>query len=224
MRILNIAYERLKILGKEIKEKFEIVKGLKLSGSIADGHFFILQYGNKYVSSDYDIIVLLSRYPYEEEIECIREILTRPVYNNPVENLLLENIDIKLVTLEYPYKGEGVKIASVYDTEINLVRHLIGGKIIFGEEYFKNIVVEDEWVKRQLAYRVLERKKIFDIFTDLGAYDRIASILQLKNIRNMINEIIEKFKNYHKLTLSEINELRELTENIRGEIMNILNK
>lgn len=224
MKIEEYAYNRLEKLGTLLKEELDIILGLKLSGSSADGHFFLLQFGDLYVSSDYDVIVLLSRYPYKEEVSKIKKILKTPVYKNVIEKILIENIDIKLVTVEYPYQGKGVKVASIYDQDINLIRHLIGGKIVYGKEHFDKIKLEGYWIRRQLAHRVLERKKIFDIFTDLGAYDRIATILNMDKIKNKIKEVISKYKNYHKMTVKEINELSEKASEIKKEVINKLNE
>ncbi len=84
MKIEEYAYRRLQILLEELISKVPIIKGVKLSGSTADGHFFILQFGDIYISSDYDIVILLERYPEEDEIKRIREILSKPVYNDVI--------------------------------------------------------------------------------------------------------------------------------------------
>jgi hypothetical protein len=219
MNIDEYAYNRLKILLDELLREVPIIKGVKLSGSTADGHFFILQFGDIYISSDYDVVILLERYPEEREIDRIREILSKPVYNDVLEKVLLENMDVKLLSLEYPYKGRGVKTASIYDRDISIVRHLIGGKVVYGEEYFRRIVVEEEWIKRQLAYRVLERKKIFDLFTELGAYDRISTLLGLDNTVEKIRDIIRRYRDYHKVAPQQVESLLEECERIRREIL-----
>ncbi len=135
-----------------------------------------------------------------------------------MEHVLLENIDVKLLSLEYPYKGRGVKTASIYDRDISIVRHLIGGKIIYGEEFFDRIILDEEWIKRQLAYRVLERKKIFDLFTELGAYDRISAILGLESIARKIRDIIKRYRDYHKISPFAVETLIKECSEVREEI------
>ena len=219
MNVDEYAFKRLEALLDELLKKVPIIKGVKLSGSTADGHFFILQFGDIYISSDYDVVILLERYPEEEEISRIREILSKSVYNDMLEKVLLENMDIKLLSLEYPYKGKGVKTASIYDRDISIVRHLIGGRILYGEEYFKRIVVEEEWIKRQLAYRVLERKKIFDLFTELGAYDRISTLLGLETMVKKIRSLIRRYRDYHKIAPQQVENLIKECEEIRRDIL-----
>ena len=224
MKIEEYAFNRLQKLKNELLTKIPIIKGIKLSGSSADGHFFLLQFGDTYISSDYDVVVLLERYPTEIEIKTLKKILSKPIYNDMLENMLLENLDIKILSMEYPYKGSGIKTASIFDRDISIARHLIGGKIVYGHEYFASIEIKDGWIKRQLAYRVLERKRIFDVFTELGAYDRIATILGLNDMIMKIRNIIEIFRDYHKLSPEEVEELKKECRDIKKELLEKIRK
>ncbi len=214
----EIGLERLKKLKNELIERVRGIVGIKLSGSIADGNFFLLQFKNIYIASDYDILVIIDRYPSREELDTIKNILTKEVYGTDIERILIENIDIKVLTTEYPYKGEGVKIPTIYDQDVSVSRHLYGGLIVYGEEFFKNIGPPTKWIKRQIIHRILKRKKIFDIFTELGAYDRVAAALNREDIREEISRIVTKFRNYHILSNEDIEKLNQELNRLKNII------
>jgi hypothetical protein len=218
MNLQEIAYERLVKISGTLKKRFKNIVGLKVSGSIAEGHYFLLQFGETYISSDYDIVVLVDNYPTEEEINQITDLLSKPILDNPLEHLILEDIDVKIITTQFPYKGEGVKIASVYDDNISVQRHLMGGRIVFGEEYFRKFEAMNKWLLRQIIYRVRKRKKAIDAFIELGGYDRIATILGRYDISNEIREIISRYRNYHTLSEEEMGDLNRNVDKIRAMV------
>jgi len=223
MSIEKVAFLRLKKLSSILKREVPKVVGLKLSGSVAEGHYFYLQFGEEYVSSDYDVVVLLKDYPTEREISKIINIVKRPILGNPLEVLLLRDIDIKLLTLSYPYKGRGVKIASVYDPDIDVQRHLIGGKVVFGNKYFMRFSIRDKWVLRQIVHRITKRRRVIDAYIELGYLDRLATIANKRKISEKIREIIHEFKDYHRLSEKEIRKLCEevsrLKELVKREVL-----
>ncbi len=214
----DIALKRLETLKEELLRRVEGILGIKLTGSIADGNFFLLQFKNIYIASDYDILIVLNHYPSEKDIETIKEILSRSIYNSDLENILIENIDIKIITTEYPYKGSGIKVPTIYDQDISISRHLYGGKIIYGEEFFNTLDKPSDWIKRQIIHRIIKRKKIFDIFTELGAYDRVAAALNRDDLREKISELVSRYRDYHRLSNEEIENLSKELEKIRDEI------
>lgn len=218
MDIGKLAYERLKKISKEIRKKFPFVIGLKLSGSLSEGHYFYLQFGDEYVSSDYDVVILVNKYPSEKEINDIYSLLSKQILNIPEERIILRDLDIKILTTVYPYMGSGVKIASIYDNDIDVQRHLIGGKVIFGRKEFEKIKPESEWVIRQLVHRITKRKQIIDCFIDLGYLDRIATLLNLKDKSRKIRSIVRKFRNYHILTDDDIKKLIYEVKKIKKEM------
>lgn len=218
MSLEKVAFLRLKKLSKTLRSSVPKVIGLKLSGSVAEGHYFYLQFGKEYIASDYDVIVLLKDYPTEREIARIIDIMKTPILNNPLEILLLRDLDVKLLTLAYPYKGKGVKIASIYDLDIDVQRHLIGGKIIFGKKYFTRFNIRDKWVIRQMVYRVMRRRRIIDAYIELGYLDRLAIIVGKKEISEKIRETVRKFKNYHSLSDKDINELYKEVNQLRIQV------
>jgi|Deesub1362B_J571_1020462.scaffolds.fasta_scaffold00004_405 hypothetical protein len=215
MNLQDIAVRRLEKIKNKIRSQFNNIIGLKVSGSIAEGHYFLLQFGDIYISSDYDVIVLIDNYPSEKEIDEITRLLSKPVLDNPLEHLILEDIDVKIITIDFPYRGDGVKVASVYDDNLSVQRHLMGGKIIFGEEYFRKFETKNRWLIRQIAYRIKKRKRAIDAFIDLGGYDRIATILGRYDISRKIRSIVSKYRNYHRLSDSELIELNESVEKIK---------
>lgn len=220
----DIAYRRLTIIGEKLRKKFDKVIGLKLSGSISEGHYFYLQFGDEYVSSDYDVIVLLNDYPEKDEIENIIELIRTPVFNDSLEYIILRDIDVKLLTTAYPYRGKGVKIASVYDPNSDVQRHLIGGKIIFGEKYFKQHSLYNRRILRQIIYRISRRRKIIDSFIELGYLDRIVTILGQRQISTEIRGLVRKYKNYHMMSDDDIKMLSKKIEHIKKNVKNIVDK
>lgn len=223
MSIEKVAFLRLKKLSSILRREVPKVVGLKLSGSVAEGHYFYLQFGKEYVSSDYDVVVLLKDYPTEREISKIINIVKRPVLDNPLEILLLRDIDIKLLTLSYPYRGKGVKIASVYDPDIDVQRHLIGGKVIFGKRYFMKFSIGDKWVLRQIIHRITKRRRVIDAYIELGYLDRLATIANKRQLSEKIREVIHKFKDYHRLSEEEVEklgkEVSRLKELVKKEVL-----
>lgn len=223
MYIYKIAYERLAYLASKLRKKFPFIVGLKLSGSIADNNFFLLQFSsNKFIASDYDVVVLVNNYPTEKQIREICEILRENVSSSSFEDLLIKSMDVKIFTLKFPYEGKGVKIPSVYDKSISVKRHLCGGKIIFGNGFFEEHRIRDERTLRELVFRILDRKKIFDCFTDLGAMIRIAKLMNWTDLEKDILKIVERYENYHVLSEKDINEFMKDVKKISEEIMNRL--
>ncbi len=218
MDIGTIALRRLEIISKELRSKFPFVIGLKLSGSLAEGHYFYLQFGDEYISSDYDVVVLVNKYPSEREIEEIHHIISKPILGVPEEKLILRDLDIKILTTEYPYKGVGVKVASIYDSDINVQRHLVSGKIVFGKEVFEEVKPKSDWILRQLAHRITKRKRIIDSFIELGYLDRVATIYGIKEVSEKIKKTIRKFKNYHIMSDSDIEKLVLEVDNIKKSL------
>jgi len=214
----DIALKRLETLKEELLKRVEGILGIKLTGSIADGNFFLLQFKNIYIASDYDILIVLNHYPSEEEVKTVKEILSKSVYGSDLENILIENMDIKIITTEYPYRGVGIKVPTIYDQDISISRHLYGGKVIYGEKFFSNLDKPSDWIKRQIIHRIMKRKKIFDIFTELGAYDRVAAALNREDLREKISELVSRYRDYHRLSNEEIENLSKELGNIRDEI------
>lgn len=127
-------------------------------------------------------------------------------------------MDIKIVTTEYPYKGRGIKIPTIYDQDIGVARHLYGGIIIYGEEFFKTLSGPSEWLRRQIVHRILRRKRIFDIFTELGAYDRVAAALGRDDLRMKISKLVSRYRDYHSLSNDDIENLNRELFKLKNEI------
>ena len=214
----EIGLERLYKLISELLKNIDGILGIKLTGSVADGNFFLLQFKDIYIASDYDVLIVLNRYPTHDELSKIKEILSREVFGTDIEKILLENMDIKVVTTEYPYKGRGVKIPTVYDQDISVARHLYGGITIYGEKFFKGLNQPSEWLKRQIVHRIIKRKRIFDIFTELGAYDRVAAALGRDDLRIKISKIVSRYRDYHSLSSEDIEQLNMELSRLKNEI------
>ncbi len=214
----EIGLKRLYKLKNRLINQIDGILAIKLTGSVADGNFFLLQFKNIYIASDYDILIVLNRYPDTDDINKIKEILSTEVYGNDIEKILIENMDIKIVTTEYPYKGIGVKVPTIYDQDISVARHLYGGITIYGDDFFRELGKPSEWMKRQIIHRILKRKKIFDIYTELGAYDRVAAALGREDIRDRIRDIVAKYRDYHSLTSRDIDKLNKELEDIKQAI------
>ena len=219
MKIQEIALNRLVKLSKELREKFPFIIGLKLSGSIAENNFFLLQFGdNSFVASDCDVVVLVNKYPEEKELTAVREILRKNVSGTLLEELLIQLLDIKVFTTKFPFEGEGIKVPNVYSGSLSVKRHLYQGKVIFGEDHFKKFEVKDRETLNRLVARVVDRKRIFDLFTDLGALIRIVKILKVRDVEKEILNIVSRYRNYHILTDKEIEKFKEEVEEIKSKI------
>ena len=218
MNVQEIAYKRLIKLSEELK-KLPNVLALKLSGSVADNSFFFLQFDEEvFVASDYDVVLLVEDYPEKDLLSEIEEKLKRRVLNTDLEDLLIKLLDIKVFTVKFPYEGEGVKVPSVHSGLLSVKRHLCGGEPVFGEKFLEKFKVEDAKTLKQLAFRILYRKRIFDCFTELGALIRISKLLKWKDLEKRIIELVKKYRNYHVLTDSEISAFKKEVDEVTGEV------
>lgn len=87
----EIGLERLYELKDDLLKNIDGILGIKLTGSIADGNFFLLQFKDIYIASDYDILIVMDRYPSHEDLNKIKDILSREVYKSDLERILIEN-------------------------------------------------------------------------------------------------------------------------------------
>lgn len=217
--VQEIAYTRLEKKKELIKEKFPWVLGLKLSGSIGDGYIFVFMFKDVTIASDYDIFILVEGYPKEEEVDELIEIIMKPEYpENPIESILLQNIDIKMYTTALSYQGPGKRLPSISDRTLPIIRHLQGGMVIFGEEYLQRYSKLSEKDKRRIYLRVKDREKIFNIYTDLGALLREAKALDNEEMERKIIEILKKFGNYHVLSFDDLQELTVIKQKLEEEL------
>ncbi|MCD6484232.1 MAG: hypothetical protein J7L47_03870 [Candidatus Odinarchaeota archaeon] len=217
----EIATRRLKKKEAHIKRKFPWVVALKLSGSISDGYYFLLQFKDVTIASDYDIIAIVDKFPEEQEIKAFIEYLKEYEFeHSEIERLLVEHMDVKIYAKLAYYPGEGVRLPTVFERDTTTLRHIQGGIIIFGEEVFSKYSKLTEREIRRVFLRVRDREKIFNLYTDLGGLLREANALGLKEIETKIIDILRKFKNYHILSNKDTEEL----EQIRNKLVNEMKK
>ncbi len=223
MNLTHYIIKRLNRLKNEIIDDVPIVKGIKLAGSSAEGYFFILQFKDIYISSDYDIVILLERYPYIEEVSKIMEILRKPLYRDLIERFLIDNLDVRFITLEYPYKGRGVRVPSIYDGNPKILKYLISGITIYGENYFKKLISEvldskNQEISKYIAYEILSKREFFKLLAELNAYDRVANLLGFKDVVSRIRLLISRYRDYHRLNSKDLGELRMECEKVRESV------
>ena len=215
----EIAAQRLKKKVAYIKKNFPWVVALKLSGSISDGYYFLFQFKDVTIASDYDIIAIVDKFPEEYELKAFVEYLKELEFEySEIERLLVEHIDVKIYAKLAYYPGRGTRLPTVFERDTTTLRHLQGGIIIFGEDVFSKYNKLTEREIRRIFLRVRDREKIFNLYTDLGGLLREANALGLKEIETKIIDILRKFKNYHVLSNEDTEELKRIRNKLVSEM------
>jgi len=217
----EIAYKRLVLKRDEIREKFPWVLALKLSGSIGDGYVFLFMFKHVTIASDYDILAIAKGFPDKDDFDEFIKLLKKPEFpSNPIESILLENIDIKVYTTDFAYTGEGKRLPSILNRDLTVIRHLQNGLIVFGKEYFDKYGKLTEKDKRRIYNRVRDRERIFNLYTDLGALLREARALDNEYLEKQILDILRRYGNYHVLAYDDLQELEKIKKSLEKEISN----
>jgi len=214
----EVGFRRLVKLAPEIRRRFPWVVALKLSGSLGDNQYFETNLNGVQICSDYDVVVLIDRIPSREEIKKLVQLLKTPCLDSDIEKKLLANIDVKIFTVSFPAHHK-MRIPSVFDSNETVWRHLIGGKPVFGEEFFKKYrVADDEKIRWALVQRHKKRKKAFDLYAHAGFLLRIAKTLGRNDIVKEITETVKKYKDFHTITDWQLEEFKKKIEEIETKL------